>query len=55
MTSFKGAAYQKSSQLEIKSDKNAILLVVDADPGWKLTAVSDWIELIASESESGKI
>lgn len=55
MISFKGTTYKKSSQLEIKSDKSAIRLVVDAEPGWKLTAASDWIELIASEGESGEI
>lgn len=53
--SFKGSTYQKSSQLDIKSDKSAIRLVIDSDPDWRLTAANDWIKLAAPEGKSGKM
>ena len=39
---FGGDSYQNSSTLELGYRKDAILLILETEPGWTATASADW-------------
>jgi formylglycine-generating enzyme required for sulfatase activity len=52
---FGGDSYQNSSTLELGYRKDAILLILETEPGWTATASADWIKLASYEGEAGKM
>ena len=53
--SFLDNSFEESSELGVGNQKDAILLIVDAEPGWSAECGDDWIRLAAFEGEAGKM
>ena len=52
---FGGDSYQSTSTLQLEHRKDAVLLLLETDPGWTASTNADWIQLATYEGEAGKM
>mgnify|MGYP000860128627 FL=1 len=52
---FDGKSYQSNSSLQLEHKKDAIIFLLETNPGWTADADADWIQLAALQGEAGKM